>query len=96
MGDPLVELNAQIKADKPPEDWLENKKRQKDVDASWTKKNNDTHYGYDNHINAGKANKLVQDYTVRIPGKFRKLQIMMIEVTEKYVITKFKKTIFNH
>ncbi len=29
---------------------------------------------------------------MRIPGKFRKLQIIMIEVTEKYVITKFRKT----
>lgn len=94
-GDPLVELNARIKADNPPEDRPENKKRQKDVDAHWTKKNNDTHYGYNNHINADEANKLVPDYTVRIPGKFSKLQIMMIEATEKYVITMFKKTFFN-
>lgn len=56
--------NAQIKADTPPEDWPENKKRQKDVDARWTKKNNETHYGYKNHINADEANKLVQDYAV--------------------------------
>jgi IS5 family transposase len=58
------EENAQIKAGTPPEDWPENKKRQKDVDARWTKKNNETHYGYKNHINADEANKLVQDYAV--------------------------------
>ncbi|BBJ24231.1 hypothetical protein W01_21580 [Candidatus Nitrotoga sp. AM1P] len=58
------EEDVQIKADKSPEDCSENKKRQKDVDARWTKKNNDTHYGYKNHINADETNKLVQDYTV--------------------------------
>lgn len=58
------EENAQIKAGTPPEDWPENKKRQKDVDARWTKKNNETHYGYKNHINADEADKLVQDYAV--------------------------------
>src|SRR5690606_1464335 len=29
-----------------PEEWPEAKKRQKDVDARWTKKNDETHYGY--------------------------------------------------
>lgn len=58
------EENAKIKTGKSPEDWPENKKRQKDVDARWTKKNNETHYGYKNHINADEANKLVQDYAV--------------------------------
>ena len=46
------EENAQIKADKPPADWAENKRRQKDMDARWGKKNNETHYGFKNHINA--------------------------------------------
>ena len=60
------EENAVIKAGKPPEQWKEepNKLRQKDVDARWTKKNNETHYGYKNHINADEANKLVQSYAV--------------------------------
>lgn len=35
-----------------------------DVDARWTKKNNETYYGYKNHIFAPEANKLVQDYAV--------------------------------
>ena len=33
--------------------------RQKDVDARWTKKNEENHYGYKNHINADGAHKLV-------------------------------------
>lgn len=58
------EENAQIKAGTPPEDWAENKARQKDVDARWTKKNDETHYGYKNHVNADEKNKLIQDYAV--------------------------------
>lgn len=58
------EENAQIKADQPPEDWPEAKSRQKDVDARWTKKNNETHYGYKNHVNGDEANKLIQAYQV--------------------------------
>ena len=58
------EDNAQIKAGTPPQDWAEHKKRQKDVEARWTKKGEETHYGYKNHINADEANKLVQDYAV--------------------------------
>jgi transposase, IS5 family len=60
------EENAGIKAGAPPEAWDKTpaKKRQKDVNARWTKKNNETHYGYKNHINADEANKLVQSYAV--------------------------------
>ena len=39
-------------------------RRQKDVDARWTKKINETHYGYKNHINADQDHKLVQSYPV--------------------------------
>ena len=50
----------------PPEAWNETpvKQRQKDVDARWTKKNEEKHYGYKNHVNADEANKLVQSYAV--------------------------------
>ena len=58
------EENAEIKAGTPPQDWLKNKARQKDVDARWTKKNNENHYGYKNHVNADEKNKLIQDYAV--------------------------------
>jgi len=60
------EENAQIKAGEPPVGWEEHpaKQRQKDVDARWTKKNEENHYGYKNHINADEGHKLIQDYEV--------------------------------
>lgn len=62
------EENAQIKQEETPEDWKkpENKAklRQKDVDARWTKKNDEKHYGYKNHINADQDTKLIQSYVV--------------------------------
>lgn len=62
------EDNEQIKAGDTPADWQQPeakaKLRQKDVDARWTKKNNESHYGYKNHINADHATKLVQYYEV--------------------------------
>jgi IS5 family transposase len=62
------EENDQIKKDETPADWQkpENKAqlRQKDVEARWTKKNDEKHYGYKNHINADQDNKLIQHYAV--------------------------------
>ena len=62
------EENARIKAGETPEAWQEESAkpmlRQKDLDARWTKKNNETHYGYKSHVNANQANKLVQSYAV--------------------------------
>ena len=62
------EENAKIKAGETPAEWKEAaaqpKLSQKDVDARWTKKNNENHYGYKNHVNADHANKLVQSYAV--------------------------------
>ena len=43
--------NGQIKQGDVPQDWEENKRCQKDVDAHWTKKHGKSHYGYKNHIN---------------------------------------------
>ena len=36
------------------------KGRQKDCDARWTKKNNETHYGYKSHIKADAKSKLIE------------------------------------
>ena len=60
------EENAQIKAGNTPAEWDKKpaKKCQKDVDARWTKKNDETYYGYKNHINADQENKLIQSYAV--------------------------------
>lgn len=42
-----------------PGEWSETKRRQKDVDARWTKKNNETHYGYKNHVSVDEKTKLI-------------------------------------
>ncbi len=58
------EENQQIKTGQTPEDWSEEKKRQKDTDARWTQKNGQNHYGYKNHINVDVKHKLIRDYEV--------------------------------
>ena len=66
------EENAQIKAGQTPAEWRQLiqtlKLRQKDVDARWTKKNHEKHYGYKNHVNPNLGNKLVQSYEVSNPA----------------------------
>ncbi len=59
------ENNKQIKQGTPPEEWKDqpNKKRQKDVDARWTKKNNQSYYGYKNHAKVDNAHKFIDTYT---------------------------------
>lgn len=62
------EENALIKEGRVPEAWdkpeAQAKRRQKDTQARWTKKNDEKHYGYKNHINADEGNKLIQSYSV--------------------------------
>ena len=38
------------------------KKYHKDIEARWTKKRGETHYGYKNHIKADKKTKLIEKY----------------------------------
>ncbi|NKC16995.1 MAG: transposase [Gammaproteobacteria bacterium] len=38
--------------------------RQKDTDARWAKKNEETHFGYNNHMVVDNAHKWVRDYEV--------------------------------
>lgn len=59
------EKNKEIKAGKTPSDWDDkpNKKRQKDVDARWTKKNNQTHFGYKDHAKVDNKHKFIDTYT---------------------------------
>jgi len=56
--------NATIKAGGVPEAWAEQppKQQQKDVDARWTKKNAEVHYGYKNHVKADAKSKLIERY----------------------------------
>jgi IS5 family transposase len=59
--------NEAIKEGRIPEGWENGKAaelRQKDVDARWTKKNNETHYGYKDHVKADKDSKIIVEYSV--------------------------------
>ena len=64
------EDNARIKAGELPEGWdqddsaTKHMRCQKDTDARWTKKNQETHFGYKNHLNADAKNKLIRTYAV--------------------------------
>jgi len=58
------EENKRIKQGDVPEDWDESKRRQKDTDARWTKKNGQNYYGYKNHICVDIKHKLIRDYDV--------------------------------
>lgn len=57
------EENAAIKDGTVPEDWkkpeAKAKLRQKDVDARWTKKRDERHYGYKLHAKVGLCTKLI-------------------------------------
>jgi len=55
--------NEQIKKGETP-DWDENKMRQKDTDATWTKKAGQPHYGYKQHIKADLKSKLITNFEV--------------------------------
>lgn len=58
--------NKLIKEGKGDELWNDkpNKKRHKDIDARWTKKNNETFYGYKNHAKADTKSKFIDTYKV--------------------------------
>lgn len=60
------EENEKIKNGETPEKWEENSHRlcQKDTDARWTKKRDETHFGYKNHVKADADSKLILDYRV--------------------------------
>ncbi len=58
------EENKRIKQGEVPEGWSEQKKRQKDTDARWTKKNGQNYYGYKNHIDVDVKHKLIRSYEV--------------------------------
>ena len=55
------EENETIKDGAKRKDWTNNaaKLRQKDIDARWTKKNDEDHYGYKTHVSVDRKTKLV-------------------------------------
>lgn len=58
--------NKKIKEGKGDELWNDqpNKKRHKDIDAKWTKKNNETFYGYKDHAKVDTNSKFIDKYKV--------------------------------
>jgi IS5 family transposase len=58
--------NKQIKEGEVPEEWEKNlhKKAQKDTDAHRTKKGDETHYGYKDHVKIDADSKMIPDYAV--------------------------------
>jgi IS5 family transposase len=58
------EENGKIKEGDAPDEWSEPKRRQKDTDARWTKKNGKSHYGYKNHIEIDNGKKLIRKYKI--------------------------------
>ena len=57
------EENEAIKRGEAP-DWPEAKRRQKDVDARWTKKNGKSFFGYKNHVSVDVKHKLIRSFSV--------------------------------
>jgi transposase, IS5 family len=60
------EENKIIKEGRGDELWNDkpNKKRHKDIDARWTKKNNETFYGYKNHAKVDVKSKFIDTFEV--------------------------------
>lgn len=60
------EENQKIKEGEGDQLWGDNphKKSHKDIDARWTKKNNETFYGYKNHAKVGEKTKFINTYSV--------------------------------
>ena len=58
--------NKQIKDGEIPEDWEKkpHKMYQKDTDARWTKKGDETHFGYKDHVKVDSDSKLILEYAV--------------------------------
>ena len=56
--------NEKIKKGEVPAGWSAKKKAHKDTDARWTKKNSVAFYGYKNHVNIDRKNKLIRKYKV--------------------------------
>lgn len=56
--------NEKIKNGEKIDGWKDEKRRQKDTDARWTKKNGTTYFGYKNHVQVDAAHKLIRSFAV--------------------------------
>jgi len=58
------EENENIKRGEVPADGSQNKRRQKDTQARWTKEHGKSYYGYKNHISVDAPHKFIRTYAV--------------------------------
>jgi IS5 family transposase len=58
------ETNKLVKANEPVEEWTDNQRAQKDIQARWTQKNGKNFFGYKNHIGGDVKHKLIRAYVV--------------------------------
>jgi IS5 family transposase len=62
------EQREKLKAGKMPEEWDDplhpQKLMQRDTDATWTKKGNEAHFGYKDHVKVDLDSKIIVDYEV--------------------------------
>jgi transposase len=54
--------NEEIHGGQSPLGWSEDKERQKDTDARWTKKGEQTYFGYKDHVKVDKVSKVITSY----------------------------------
>ena len=78
------EQNKQIKEGKRPDGFEEtsNKGAQKDCEARWTKKSNETHFGYKNHAKVDAKSKLIDSYATT-PANVHDSQVFEVLLDEK-------------
>ena len=64
----VIDENKTIKEGEIPTEWEKpenvHKLEQKDTDARWTRKGNEVHFGYKNHVKCDADSKLITNYAV--------------------------------
>lgn len=76
------EENKRIKDGEVPDQWSEHKKSQKDTDARWTKKGNQSYFGYKNSTAVDQRTKLIKTFEV-IPASTHDSQSFASVLSEK-------------
>jgi transposase, IS5 family len=83
------EENAQIKAGEVPPEWEKSPARlsQKDVEARWTKKNQEVHYGYKNHLKVDAKTKFIDTHATT-PASVHDSQVFqgLVDVSDQRVL----------
>jgi len=77
------EVNEQVKAGdgENVKEWSDNTRRQKDIDARWTKKNGKSYFGYKDHEDVDVKHKLIRQYEIT-PASTHDSQVYEPLVTE--------------